>query len=43
MLFESTSLVVDAIDLIEAENGTENDFNFYDIQLNDETKKSMIY
>jgi hypothetical protein len=43
MMFESTSLAVDAIDLIEAENGTENDFNFYDIQLNDETKKSMIY
>jgi hypothetical protein len=43
MFFESTSLVVDSIDLIEAENGTENDFNFYDIQLNDETNKSMIY
>ena len=43
MMFESSSLFVDAFDLIEAENGTENDFNFYDIQLNDETNKSMIY
>ena len=31
------------IDLIENENGTENDFNFYGINLDDENKKSMIY
>ena len=30
MFYASTSLTVDAIDLIEAENGTDNDFNFYD-------------
>jgi hypothetical protein len=30
-------------DLIEKENGTDNDFNFYGIRLDDEKKKSLVY
>lgn len=30
-------------DLIEKENGTKNDFNFYGVRLDDEKKKSLIY
>jgi hypothetical protein len=30
-------------DLIEKENGTDNDFNFYGIRLDDEKKKSTVY
>ena len=35
MFYASTSLTVDATELIEAENGTDIVFYFYDIQLND--------
>jgi hypothetical protein len=31
-----------AFDLVENENGTENDFNFYGIRLDDEGKKSLL-
>ncbi len=34
---------IETIDLIEQEDGTENDFNFYGIRLNDETNKTWIY
>ena len=34
---------VEAIDLVEQENGNENDFNFLGIKLNDDKKKSLIY
>ena len=37
------SSLIKTIDLIEKENGTENEFNFYGIRLDDESKKTMIY
>lgn len=44
LTFESVSAKsIEAIDLIEKENGTDNDFNFYGIRLDEEKKKSMVY
>jgi hypothetical protein len=43
ILYNEEGPIIKSIDLIENENGTENDFNFYDIRLDDESKKSMIY
>lgn len=34
---------VSFFDLIEKEHGTDNDFNFYGIKLNDKERMSMIY
>ena len=34
---------IKVIDLIEIENGTENEFNFYGIRLDDDTTKYRIY
>jgi hypothetical protein len=34
---------VDAIDLIEQEHGTDNDFNYFGIIINDEEKRTQIY
>ena len=36
-------IVFEDDDLIEKENGTDNDFNFYGIRLDEEKKKSMVY
>jgi hypothetical protein len=43
ILYNEDAPIIKSIDLIENENGTENDFNFYGIRLDDESKKSMIY
>jgi hypothetical protein len=44
LMFKATEpKTIDSIDLIENERGTENDFNFYGIKLDDESKKTLIY
>jgi hypothetical protein len=40
--FPPISMKITNIDLIEKENGTANDFNFYGIRLDDESKKSLL-
>lgn len=36
------STKIDSLDLIEKENGTENDFNFFEIKIEDDPKKSFL-
>jgi hypothetical protein len=43
LIFPPISADTKFIDLIEKENGTKNDFNFYGIRLDNENKKSLIY
>jgi hypothetical protein len=43
LLMEAGEKDIDSIDLIENEKGSDTDFNFYGIRLDEETKKSVIY
>jgi hypothetical protein len=43
LYFPPLPLDVTAIDFIEKDPGTPNDFNFFDIRLDDERKKSLLF
>lgn len=42
-LYDPAVTGIESIDLIENEKGSDTDFNFYGIRLNEENKKSVIY